>query len=53
MENTLFAGFGKTCITPNFDVCLSGYGDEMRRHARGVAMDIYATCVAIGDGETE
>ena len=51
MSETLFAGFGKECITPDFDVCLSGYGDELRRHAQGVAMDIYSTAVAIGDGE--
>ena len=51
MSETLFAGFGKTCITPDFDVCLSGYGDELRRHAQGVAMDIYSTAVAISDGE--
>ena len=51
MSETLYAGFGKACITPDFPVCLSGYGDEMRRQAQGVAMDIYSTCVAIGDGE--
>lgn len=52
MEEMLHVGYGRKCITPDFPVCLSGYGDEKRRQAKGVVMDIYTTCVAVRSGET-
>ena len=51
MEKTLLAGYGITNITPDFDVCLSGYGRDEQRHAEGVEHDIFTTCVAVSDGE--
>ena len=51
MEQILKAGYAQENITPDFVVCLSGAGDEHRRQADGVAHDIFATCVAVSDGE--
>ena len=36
MEQILKAGYGIVNITPDFDVCLGGYGNEDQRHAEGI-----------------
>jgi len=51
MEQILKVGFGCANITPDFDICLSGYGDDVRRHAEGVDHDLFTSCVAISDGK--
>ena len=53
MENkTLYAGYSKCLLTPDFEVSLAGYGDDLRRRSEGVASDIYMTCVAVANEET-
>lgn len=51
MKKQLQAGYHIECITPDFLVCLSGAGDELRRKVEGVVHDIYTTCVALSDGD--
>ena len=50
-ERKLYAGFGRQCITPDFQVRISGYGDDEIRLSEGVRDDMYITCVAVKDGE--
>ena len=50
-ERKLLAGFGRQCITPDFPVHISGYGDDEIRMSEGVRDDMYVTCVAITDGD--
>ena len=51
MSNIIYAGFGKENITPDFDVCLAGYGNDIIRPAMGVEQQIYVTCVAVRNEE--
>lgn len=51
MEQILKAGYGCVNITPDFLVCLAGYGNEDQRPAEGVEHDIFTTCVAVSNGE--
>ena len=51
MSNILYAGYGKENITPDFDVCLAGYGNDIIRPAMGVEQQIYVTCVAVRNEE--
>ena len=47
------AGFGRTSITPNFSVPLSGYGNTTTRMSKGFVDYLYATCVAFQDAKGE
>ena len=50
-ENGLLAGYAKIDITPDYQVGLGGYGNaEARRHT-DVADRVYATCIALTDGD--
>ena len=50
-EAGLYAGFAKMDITPDYQVGLGGYSNaETRRHT-GIADKIYATCIALTDGD--
>ena len=51
MSNIIYAGFGKENITPDFPVCLAGYGNDIIRPAMGVEQQIYVTCVAVKNAE--
>ena len=51
MSNIIYAGYGKENITPDFDVCLAGYGNDIIRPAMGVEQQIYVTCVAVRNEE--
>lgn len=51
MSNILYAGYGKENITPDFPVCLAGYGNDIIRPAMGVEQQIYVTCVAVKNEE--
>lgn len=47
----LLAGFAKIDITPDYPVGLGGYSNAESRRSVGVAARIYATCIALTDGE--
>jgi len=51
MNLTLKAGFARVDITPAYSVPLAGYGNTENRMSQNVLDPIYATCVAISDGE--
>lgn len=50
-ERKLLVGFGRQCITPDFPVHISGYGDDEIRMSEGVRDDMYITCIAVTDGD--
>ena len=47
----LQAGFGRVDISPTLSVPLSGYGNTISRMSQGCLDPLYATCVAITDGQ--
>ena len=47
----LQVGYSRVKITPQYPISLSGYGDEPIRISQGVKDDLYATCIAITQGE--
>ena len=49
--DTFVAGFGKTIITPSYDVHLGSHGDSKSRISKGVLTDLYALTVAMTDTE--
>lgn len=51
MENVLLAGYARADITPDFTVCISGYGDDEFRRSEGVKDPIYLTCIAVTSGD--
>ena len=51
MKKTFTAGYARRCITPDYQVCITGYGDDERRFSQGVVDNIYLTCLAVTDGE--
>lgn len=51
MSVQLKAGFARVDITPSFPVPLAGYGNVEKRMHNNVLDPIYATCVAVSDGE--
>ena len=53
MSVQMKAGFARVNITPEFSVPLGGYGDEERRMSQVNLDPLYATCVAISDGENK
>lgn len=50
-DDGLYAGFGKVDITPDYPVGLGGYGNAAARMVVAVAERIYATCVALTEGD--
>ena len=44
-------GFGRADITPTESVPLSGMGLTNKRFSRAIRDELYATCVAVTDGE--
>jgi hypothetical protein len=51
-QTGLLAGYAKIDITPDYEVGLGGYSNaETRRNTEGVADRIYATCIALSDGD--
>ena len=54
MATKLYAGFGRESINPDFEVSLSGYGDNYKRPGLGRENTIYITCLAFknDDGKT-
>ncbi len=51
MSVQMHAGFGRTDITPEYSVPLRGYGDTKGRMSKVNLDPLYATCVAVSDGE--
>ena len=51
MKNTFLAGYSRQAFTPDYQVHLTGYGDDEFRLAEGVADDVCVTCVAVTSGE--
>lgn len=47
----LYAGYGRSVITPKGSVPLGGYGAAEQRMSDRVLDDLYATCVAFTDGD--
>ena len=47
----LQVGYSRVKITPELPISISGYGDEPIRVSQGVKDDLYATCIAITQGE--
>lgn len=50
-QKGLLAGFAKIDITPDYQVGLYGYGDTDTRRSKGIAARLYATCIALTDGD--
>ena len=50
MKN-LYAGYARVDITPDYTVCISGYGDDEIRRSEGVRDPIFLTCIAVRQGE--
>ena len=48
---TLQAGYAKVDITPDYPVGLGGYSNAESRRSVGIAARIYATCIALTDGD--
>lgn len=46
----LQAGFGRANITPDYPVSLAGYGNYDTRISTGYTDYLYATCIAVSDG---
>ncbi len=51
MCNKLKAGFAKIDVTPDYPIGLGGYSNADTRISEGVADKIYATCIALTEGE--
>lgn len=47
----LIAGYARVNITPDYAVTMSGYGNDAVRISSGFSSYLYATCVALSDGE--
>ena len=50
-QQGLLAGFAKVDITPDYQVGLGGYSNAESRRNIGIAEKIYATCIALTDGD--
>ncbi len=50
-ENKLYAGYGRTCITPEESTYLYGYPLETDRYHKEVKDDVYASCTAFRDSD--
>ena len=50
-KQELLAGFAKIDITPDYPVGLSGYSDAETRIFEMVVEPIFATCIALREGE--
>lgn len=50
-QTGLLAGFAKLDITPDYPVGLGGYSNAESRRSVGIAERIYATCIALTDGD--
>ena len=49
--DALQVGFAKVNITPSYSVSLGGYGDESSRLSEGFVDRLFATCLALTQGE--
>jgi hypothetical protein len=49
---TLLAGTGRRCINPPPNIAHGGWGAQTHEQAEGIDMDMWATALAISDGDT-
>jgi len=50
-KRNLLVGYAREDVTPDYTVCLSGYGDDEVRRNEGISDPVYLTCIAITEGE--
>ena len=50
-QQGLLAGFAKIDMTPDYPVGLAGYSDAEKRIHEMVVERVYATCIALTEGE--
>ena len=50
-EQGLLAGFAKIDITPDYQIGLGGYSNAESRRSVMVEEPIFATCIALTDGD--
>ena len=50
-ERVLLAGYSKVDITPDYPTGLGGYSNAESRQHVGIAERVYATCIALTEGE--
>lgn len=50
-RKNLRVGYARQVITPDYPVCISGYGDDEIRRSQGVVDDLYLTCIAVTEGD--
>ena len=50
-KRDLRVGFAMEDITPDYTVCISGYGDDEIRRSEGISDPIYLTCIAVSEGD--
>lgn len=50
-QKGLLAGYAKIDITPDYPIGLGGYSNAEKRISEGVEDRIYATCIALSEGE--
>ena len=50
-KDTLYVGFGREAFSPDFPIGMAGYGDADTRRCEGIVDDIYATCLAMTEGD--
>lgn len=50
-KRNLLVGYAREDVTPDYTVCLSGYGDDEIRRSEGVSDPVYLTCIAVTEGE--
>ena len=51
MDHTLYAGYSRQNITPDYSVPLAGYGATHKRMSQNILSEIFATCIAFTWGE--
>ena len=44
-------GYGRANVTPDFSVGIGGYSDNETRRSEGFLDYLYATCIAVTEGE--
>src|ERR1051325_8411422 len=51
-QNSLLAGAGRRCINPPPNIAHGGWGAQKHEQAEGIDLDLWATALALRDGDT-
>src|SRR5437867_2530859 len=51
-QKLLLAGTGRRCINPPPNIAHGGWGAQKHEQAEGIDMDLWATALALSDGQT-